>query len=85
LSGLKKIQFSFAGCSSLQKLFIHGKGYTDTPTGWEEQNFAKYVGSFDKLIFSNCGFRNITIVKTIELKFPKLVRCVGDFYKCASL
>lgn len=84
LSGLKKIQFSFAGCNSLQKLFIHGKNVT-RPTDWETQNFAKIVGSFDELIHSNCGFRNITNVKSIELNFPKLVRCIGDFYNCTSL
>lgn len=84
LSGLKKIQFSFAGCNSLQKLFIHGKNVT-RPTDWEKQTFAKIVGSFDELIHSNCGFRNITNVKSIELNFPKLVRCIGDFYNCTSL
>lgn len=89
LRGLKKIQFCFSGCVSLQKLFIHGKKSDGTnitkPTDWEEQTFAKYVGSFDELIYSNCGFRHITTVKTVELKFPKLVRCVGDFYNCKSL
>ena len=93
MSGLKRIQFNFAGCNSLQKLFIHGKFRgedgeyynIEKPKEWEEQNFAKFVGSFDELIHSNCGFRNITNVKTIELKFPELVRCIGDFYNCQSL
>ena len=85
LSGLKKIHFCFAGCTSLQKLFIHGKGYTETPEDWEKQTFASFVGSFDEAVHSNYGFRNISNVKTIELKFPKLVRCVGDFCACKSL
>jgi hypothetical protein len=89
LSKLKKIQFCFANCTSLQKLFIHGKKsdgtYITKPKDWEKQTFASFVGSFDELIHSNCGFRNSTNVKTIELKFPKLVRGVGDFYNCTSL
>lgn len=84
LSGLKKIQFSFAGCNSLRKLFIHGKNITK-PTDWDKHEFAQFVGSFDELIHSNCGFRNITNVTTIKLKFPKLVRGIGDFYNCKSL
>ena len=89
LSGLKKIQFSFAGCNSLKKLFIHGKKADGTditkPSDWDTQDFAQFVGSFDELIHSNCGFRNITNVTTIKLKFPKLVRGIGDFYNCKSL
>ena len=84
MSGLKKIQFNFAGCNSLKKLFIHGKDIEE-PEDWEKHDFAKFVGSFDELIHSNCGFRNITNVSTIELKFPKLVRGIGDFYNCVSL
>ena len=89
LSGLKKIQFSFASCHALQKLFIHGKDSDGKdikkPDDWDKQTFAEFVGSFDELIHSNCGFRNITNVTTIKLKFPKLVRGIGDFYNCKSL
>jgi hypothetical protein len=70
-------------------LFIHGKDsdgeYIKKPDDWDKQTFAEFVGSFDELIHSNCGFRNITNVKSIKLKFPKLVRCIGDFYNCQSL
>lgn len=89
LSGLIKLHFCFASCNSLQKLFIHGKDsdgeYIKKPDDWDTQTFAKFVGSFDKVIHNYYVFRNITNVKTIELKFPELVRCAGDFCNCTSL
>lgn len=70
-------------------MFIHGKDSDGKdikkPDDWDKQTFAEFVGSFDELIHSNCGFRSITNVTTIKLKFPELVRCIGDFYNCKSL